>query len=284
MQKGLMLTILLLVFFLTLSFAETIQLKSGQKAEGKILEEIENYLVVKLNDGKVETYMIEDIDTIDGKEIKLFLVEQKTKEAASVKNQKVEPANPPVNKLPFSTVIITYKYKGSHRGKEIVYIDAVNNKAAQEIETTGHLFGQSLCKREMNIYDGNNFYHIDLGDKGGVKGEQKGSAISVIFGSEQRYADNYSGERPFLGKVCKIYKPTAGILYFWNGIILKEEVTNHPMGKDFNYTKEAVDIRLDVEIPADKFRVPPGIKLLTGEEMIGEMKKMFKKIKSKCKK
>jgi len=283
MKKGLLL-IIFAILFIAPSFAETIQLKSSQKAEGNIIEKIENYLVVKLNDGKVETYMIDDIDTIDGKETKLFLAEQKTKETVDVTNQNLQSPNPGANKLPFSTAIITYKCEGSRKGKEIVYIDAINNKGAQETEITGNLFGQALSEREMNIYDGNNFYHIDLEDKGGAKGEQKGNAISVIFGSEQQYANNYSGGRSFLGKVCKVYKPAAGTLYFWNGIILKEEVTNHPMGKDFNYTKEAVDIQLDAEIPPNKFRVPPGIKLLTGEEMMGEMKKMFEEMKSKCKK
>lgn len=283
MYRSLLLISLLIVFF-DHSFAETIQLKSGSKTEGKIIDKIENYLVVKLNDGRIETYMLGDIDSIDGKAVNIFINGQKTEDIASKTSQTVQPGSSESRaNLPFSTAVITYKYKGSHTGKEIVYIDVINNKIVQEIETSGHLMGRTLSKKEMNIYDGNMFYHIDLEKGRGTKEEWQGNCVAAIF-KEKMYLDYYSGEDSFLGKVCKVYKPTLGTVYFWNGIILKEKIANHPLGKELNYTRDAIGIQLDAKIPAEKFHVPSGVKLLTGEEVMGEMKQLFEKMKSKCKK
>lgn len=284
MYKRLLLISLLIAFFSSPSFAETIQFKSGQKAEGTVIEKLESYLAVKLSDGKVEVYTIEDIDTIDGKTVDIFLNGQKTKDIASETSQAVQTGRSESRaNLPFSTAIITYKYKGSHVGKETVYIDAVNNKIAQEVETSGSLMGRALSKKEMNIYDGKMFYHIDFKKNRGTKEEWRGNFVTAVF-RENMYLDYYSGSGSFLGKVCKVYKPTFGTAYFWNGIILKEEVSNHPFGKEFNCTREAVDIQLDAVISPDKFKVPAGIKLMTGEEVMGEMKKMFEEMKSKSRK
>jgi len=313
-----LLLISLLISFFSASFAETIQLKSGKEVEGKVIEKKENYLsndtivfkTGKSIEGKIIertneyikidffgvplTHYFDEIQSINGKSpilaaketealpVKLPVPESPATESIP-ETEKSDAKFKPVEELSFSTAIITYKYNGSHVGKETVYIDAVNNKIAQEIETSGYLMGHTVSKREMNIYDGNMFYHINLEKNGGTKEEWRGNCVTAVF-REKMYLDYYSGEGSFLGKVCKIYKPTSGTVYFWNGIILKEEITNHPFGKELNYTREAVRIQLDVKMPAEKFHVPAGIKLLTGEEVMREMKSLFDKMKAKSKK
>lgn len=274
------------------NYNDIIIFKTGKSIEGKIIERTNEYIKIDFFGAPI-TYYFDEIQSINGKSP--ILAAKKTEilpvnmpDSESLIDESMSETEKsmrikPVGELPFSTAVITYKYKGSHVGKETVYIDAVNNKIAQEVETSGSLMGRALSKREKNIYDGKMFYHINLEKGGGTKEEWRGNCVTAVF-KENKYLDYYSGSGSFLGKVCKVYKPTFGTAYFWNGIILKEEITNHQFGKEFNYTREAVDIQLDAVISPDKFKVPAGIKLMTGEEMVGEMKKMFEEMKSKIKK
>lgn len=272
---------------------DTIVFKTGKSIEGKIIERSNEYIKIDFF-GVPLTHYFDEIQSINGKSPILAAKETEVSPVnlpgpespvteSMLETKKSDAKLKPVDELSFSTAIITYKYKGSRMGKETVYIDAVNNKIAQEFETSGRLMGRVLTKREMNICDGNMFYHIDLEKNRGTKEEWRGNCVTAVF-REKMYLDYYSGDGSFLGKVCKVYKPTFGTAYFWNGIILKEEITNHPFGKELNYTREAVGIQLDVKIPAEKFHAPSGIKLLTGEEVMGEMKQLFEKMKAKYKK
>ena len=92
------------------------------------------------------------------------------------------------------------------------------------------------------------------------------------------YLKYYQGQKSFLGKECKVYSSMPGKeFYFWNGILLKLESSDNPLGK---LVSEAVDIKLNVPIPDDKFRVPPSIEVMTPEETKGDMERMFKEIGS----
>ena len=93
------------------------------------------------------------------------------------------------------------------------------------------------------------------------------------------WAQNYKDQKLFLGKECKVYQSPEGEAYFWNGILLRQETTKHPMGGRFNVTKEAVDIKLNVSIPDDRFEVPSGIKVMTPEETVGDMERMLEDLK-----
>ena len=54
--------------FLSLVFAETIVLKSGETVEGKKIEQTDNYIKIDFY-GVPLTYFLDDIESIDGKKV-----------------------------------------------------------------------------------------------------------------------------------------------------------------------------------------------------------------------
>lgn len=176
-------------------------------------------------------------------------------------------------KLPFSSVVITYKYTGWQKGKETVYIDAANNKIAIESITTTNIGNMSVEKTTISIYDGETLYTYEPDRKEAIKMEIEGDIISQMFG-ERFYFGNPIRQEKFLNKECKIYETPMGDMYFWYGIPLKQQTKKHPMGKKFNFTKEAIDITLDVAIPPDKFILPEGTQIKTMDDIFKDMGKM----------
>ena len=190
-----------------------------------------------------------------------------------------------IQKLPFSTAIINYEYTGGVEGTGVVYIDANQNKMDVEDNTIVSFAGQSVVKNDRTMYDGKAYYHFRKGGEA-IKEEWKKDisvVISEIF-DEKSYTNHSAGKVKFLGKECNKYKTYLGIFLFWNGIELKREVNNHPMGNQFNHTKKAVDIQLNVPIPEDKFKVPDGVRVMSSKEAIKEMQGTFKDLENKLKK
>lgn len=275
-------------------FAETVSLKSGKTIEGKILEKTDKAIKIDIS-GIPITYYFEEIESIDGEKLALPTKETKVSSPDSLGMQSLETkkADKEVNVnlksaeeakavrgLPFSTAIITYIDSGDvYSGEEIVYIDATNNKVSHDTMVTAKL-GSAIKKiNQRDICDGKTLYHIDLDEKTAPSFTiENGDAISNIF-MESMYLKYYKEQKSFLGKECKVYSSMPGEeFYFWNGILLKQQTTNHPMGDQFNVTKEAVDIKLNVPIPIDKFEVPSGIEVMTPEETKEDMAKMIKDI------
>ena len=188
-------------------------------------------------------------------------------------------------KLPFSTAIITYKYTGGVEGTGVVYIDANHNKIDVEDSKIVSFAGQTVVANERKMYDGKVYYQFTKRGEA-IKEEWKKDisvVISEIF-NEKSYTNYSAGKAKFLGKECEKYKTVIGSFLFWNGIELKQEINNHPMGDQFNHTKKAVDIQLDAPIPDDKFKVPDGIRVMSSKEAIKEMQESFKDLENKLKK
>lgn len=253
-------------------FAETIILKSGQKVEGKILEKTDKAVKIDFYGVPIK-YNLEDIESIDGKSSDLTKMEPQSGESAV----------PVINKPLFSTAIVTYKYIGGRTGTEVLYVDAVNNRIDQEISTKIIFSGSPVSRDDRKMYDGKVFYVFRMKDNMAIKEDIKGSALSKIF-NEASWSDYYTGEKEFLGRECKAYESTVSSCLVWNGIVLREEVTGNPLGENFNYIKEAVDIKLDAPIPEDKFTIPAGIKIMTTQEAVQSTQKMFKELGNKLKK
>jgi len=182
-------------------------------------------------------------------------------------------------KFPFSTAIITYKYSGVQVGSGEVDIDAVGNRINKSDSFSVTFAGQTALQEKREMYDGKLYYSFIPKEKMVVKEEVKGDVLSKIF-DEAALVDYYVGERKFLDKDCKVYEMPAGTFLFWNGIELKEEVKNSLIG---SYVKEAVDIRQDIVIPEDKFKVPAGLRVLTSEAAMKEVQNMFKDLGEKLK-
>lgn len=314
--------------------AETVVLKSGERAEGKISKRADTYIVLESQAG-TNVYFLEDIEVIykdDGtvsehspkqeiiKEVstgtsetkeaskekapadaekptswvKIYLKSGETiggnllkktddvitierngatlsfnpDEVSRIEQAETKKVLPASYRLPFSTAIIRYVYKGWQKGEETAYIDAKNNKVATETATSSTFADIITTTNEGMIYDGEVLYTIEPKDNKATITKIKGDIISGVF-AEQLFHGCYSRDETYLGKQCKVYEREGTKAYFWNGICLKEEMTKHPMGEKYNYTKEAVEIKLDVPIPPEKFKLPAGMKIETIKEVWG---------------
>jgi hypothetical protein len=290
---------LVITFFIlpSLLHASELILKSGQKIEGKILEKTDKYVNIDSGLGVGITYYVDEIDTLDGQKLLLPAPKplpkitstdsavvtpsvKKTVQNNLASQALVEISKPVDNKLPFSTAIILYRYEGGMQGSGQIYIDLVHNRIDQEDNfsssfITGSSGGQTSANNQRTMYDGNNVYQFEYRDNIAIQMPVQKSAVEVMF-KEQDYIANYLGQGTVLDKDCKIYKFDVGKLYFWNGIVLKQDVTDNPISDKFNYKKEAVDIQVDVPIPDEKFVVPDGIKIIGEQEAMKLMQDKFK--------
>lgn len=317
----------------TACLAETVVLKSGERAEGKILKKANTYIVLE-SQGETKVYFLDDIELIyddDGtiselspkqeiekplpsaseeiskekapadaekpvSEVMVYLksgevvsgnllkktddvitIERrgqtlsfKPDEVSRIEQAEMEKVLPAGLRLPFSTAIINYVYKGWQTGKESAYIDAKKNKVAIESATSTSFADMTTTDTGGMLYDGEVLYMIELEENKATIMKVKGDIISYMFG-ESLFQGDYSKDEQYLGKQCKVYEREGTKAYYWKGICLKEEITKHLMGDRYNYTKEAVDIKLDVAIPPEKLKLPAGIKIETIEEVWGDL-------------
>lgn len=66
MKKSVLILIFILLFISSLTFAETITLKSGKTIEGKIVEKTDKYIKVDIGVGMPITYFLDEIENIGG--------------------------------------------------------------------------------------------------------------------------------------------------------------------------------------------------------------------------
>lgn len=242
------------------AFSETIELKNGNILEGSIISESDETVTLDLGFGTV---------TLTKGEIKS--IERTPQQKDPTIELKAE--------APLHTAIITYKLTGVQNGTEIVYLDLDKNKAAIEASMTATLGGITDKDNKFTLYDGSVFYSIDLNKRTGTKMKKRGNVLAEIFG-EHMYATHAKKQKSFLSKSCNVYYSPSETLYFWHGICLKREITDHPMGKQFNLTKSAVDIQTNITIPPEKFKLPKGIKIRDIKDI---MKTLGKTLQGKSK-
>lgn len=235
-----------------------VYLNTGEVIKGKLTKKTNDIIVIE-KQGNILTFNASEVAKIEEEGIiKPVLKSQK---------------------FPFSTAMITYKYSGARVGNAEAVVDVAGNRINLSGSTSVNFAGQIVLSKERKMYDGAAYYDFVLKDKIVIREEKKVDAFSVIF-DEQALADYYVGEEKFLSKDCKVYKTPTGTFMFWKGIELREDIKNSPVG---NYVKEAVDIRRDVPIPEDRFKVPSDVKVLTAEEAMQEIQKMFKDMGEKLK-
>ena len=223
----------------------TFYLKSGEIIKGNLIEKTDEEIVI-------EKY---------GTRLSLKLAE-----ILRIEENATGKAFPASYKLPFSTAVITYEYKGYETGKETVYIDADKSKIVTESSIIINIDGFADEDNNLVIYDGNAMYMVDLDKSEAIKMEIEGDIISEIF-NERLYFGRPIKLETILGKECKVYQNSMGNFYFWHGILLKEEITNLYTGKRLSSVKEVIDIQLDVAISPNKFELPKNIQVKTWEDM-----------------
>ena len=149
-----------------------------------------------------------------------------------------------------------------------MWFDDFGRKTMSEIEST--VLGQRIQKR--NIVKDSMVYNIDMISR-------TGSWMNV---SEDSSSENYNyrtltdesmkmhnivfeGTESLLGKDCKIYSQKLNVdeqevfmkVWAWEGIPLKTISSI----SGIEITMEALQMRVNIEIPAEKFDVPKGVKM-----------------------
>jgi len=177
---------------------------------------------------------------------------------------------------PFSTAIVVYQYSGGGTGTETVYIDKANNRINVESSVTWTMMGKRLLKNERKMFDGKLYYTFNF-DNNTVIAEpvNQTDAIMAMYNSPSEFGP-LAGTEQVLDRECQLYKGALMSACFWNGITLKETMTN-TFSAELNHSKEVVNIMVDVPIPEDKFAIDSNMRVLNPQEAIEEMQAMFKK-------
>jgi hypothetical protein len=178
---------------------------------------------------------------------------------------------------PFKSAIITYRISGSiQQGAQTLYIDDYGKKTRTERETTITVMGAKRKDSSLEIDDGNYHYRIDLMRKTGEKtpsyskmAEEMVRTMSedqkndmeklgkeLAKGLTGKEAVKPAGKGTVLGKECAVYDLMGVKSWLWNNLALK--IKNPALG---NMTQEAVELKVDVPIEPDKFKVPPDVKI-----------------------
>ena len=177
---------------------------------------------------------------------------------------------------PFTTAIIVYEYSGGGTGTETVYFDKANNRINQESNVTWTMGGATKLKESREMFDGKLFYTFDF-DNNIVISEpvNNPNALAAMFPAPSEYGIP-SGVEEVLGRKCELFQGTLMSGCFWNGIPVKESVTN-AFSAELNHAKQAVDIQIDVPIPEEKFQISSDMRILNPQQAIQEMQEMFKR-------
>ncbi len=184
-----------------------------------------------------------------------------------------------LKRYPFKSAIIELQYGGSSSGTQFIYIDDYGMREAKIDSFMTEMFGMQAPTHKIQIQDWDSTFSADLVKRSGMSGlnpltanERKqlslaGEEIAKGMGME-------AGEETVAGKTCKVWslESLGSRVWLWNDITLKSEVD---LG-DVKQQLEAKRIEIDVPVPADKFHLPGGIKIVTPEDM----QKMLQKLDS----
>jgi hypothetical protein len=164
---------------------------------------------------------------------------------------------------PYKSAVIEYAYSGNTTGTAQHFIDDHGRKFAQFNQFKTKSFGSTTEANQQVIFKDSIMYTIDLIKKEGVK-----TRITNLNEKEIRdWAEDIdslwksmgfkkTGEGEILGKKCDIWEGMSTKVWVWQNFTLKTETTI--FGKN---VMEATKLDLNASIPADKFRVPDGIKM-----------------------
>jgi predicted DNA-binding antitoxin AbrB/MazE fold protein len=239
----------------------TVRLRSGGQISGTLVEQTKKQLTIKQGSGLIRV----DVATIE---------EVEGDRAVEVVEE--TPA-------PFRTVVVTYEYSGWQKGRETTYVDLTRRRLATENNLKSEFAGQEgPVGAQRLIFDGEHFYGIT---RDGTAIEVKLPANDLLpaaFGSESASGEPV-GERTILDRKCKEYRRANGSVFYWQGILMREEVKN-ALGERFNYAREAVELKLDSEIALEKLQLPEGTRIQTAEETFKQLEDSLAKLRKPSKK
>lgn len=171
--------------------------------------------------------------------------------------------------FPFKSAIVEYKYEGSFSGTRILYIDDWGYKQAEYIRKQEN-FGNNSDKQFQNIIlFGDKAYTADLQENTIAVGRNlnyeyyrlnKNRNCTEVSDAmlQSAYGSSSSGTKPFLGRECKVWKANKSTQLNWNGVMLYSEVNFISM-----VVEKAVKFETNIDIPAEKFELPAGLKYIS---------------------
>ncbi len=169
----------------------------------------------------------------------------------------------------YKTGVIVYTSSTMGITQEItMWYDDFGRKTMSEIESS--VLGQRV--HQLNIVKDSLVYNIDMISKTGswMTMEEDSSSESYNYrtltdADMKLHNIVFEGKENFLGRECKIYSQKENVngqevdmkVWIWEGIPLKSVSSV----SGIEVTMEALQLKTDVEIPAEKFEVPKGVKM-----------------------
>ena len=180
-----------------------------------------------------------------------------------------------VKLFPFKSAIVEYKYEASLNGTRVKYIDEWGYKQADYIRKTLNLGDATDKEYQTIILIGEKAYTIDLQENTIAVGRnstynyyllnqnRKCTDVSdALLQSAQGYIP--AGTEIFLEKECKVWEAGNSTQYTWNGLMLYSEINFMTM-----MVEKATGIKVDVDIPEGKFKIPQGLEYISSDTYQG---------------
>ncbi len=180
-----------------------------------------------------------------------------------------------VKLFPFKSALIEYKYEASMKGTHVKYIDDWGYKQADYIYKQLNFGGNEDKEYEIIILIGEKAYTVDLQKKEVAVG-RNATYNYYLLNPDRKCTDisdallksangfKHSGTEDFLGKECKVWKAGKATQLTWNGIMLKSEINFMTM-----MVEKATSIKINVDIPAEKFDIPQDVKYISSDTYQG---------------
>lgn len=191
------------------------------------------------------------------------------------KEPEIKLKEPGFKKYPFKSAVIEYRYGGEATGTMIQYVDYWGAREVSEDHSSVKYMGTDRKNNALTIFDQDSVIMIDLDKKEGIRKinemwmatlqqwksmkpeQQKDFANEQLKMLAAQAGAKKLGTETILGKTCDIYEATGYKQSFWNGMLMRMEIEMNGMKMSMVATKLATD----VDIPAEKFLPPVGIKI-----------------------
>lgn len=191
------------------------------------------------------------------------------------KGSDIKLKEPDFKKYPFKSAVVEYTFSGDASGKMMQYIDHYGVREATEDKSTVKFMGQEQKNNTMTIFDQDSLFMIDLQQKTGTrmknpnwepminqfKGmnaeQKKNFAIESIKMLAKQQGLTPSGTEQVMGHACDVFEGQGYRFCYWNGLLLKMNTSMGGMKVDMVASK----FEEDVDIPAEKFMPPMGVKM-----------------------
>ncbi len=169
--------------------------------------------------------------------------------------------------------IIKYNVSGTKTGTEVVYYEDWGRREAIYTKSTIDLRGVIVDRNTLTLLEDNGLWinNIDLNARTGIRmknpkyKEYVGQSRIELENTKKKSLKDAGAKRAeiemVIGKPCFVWtvQYNGNEIYLWNGIILKE-VTG---GGYLETITVATEITEGVNIPEEKFTIPPDIQMKT---------------------